>query len=141
MGPSARKIVVHTDLLVDFLTHRSRGTSALRRMMSHSFCYTTVFNAIELFALAGSERESRLVAEALSSLKILGLNAKNAPAYGRLFASAKKTGVLNLLVAGLCIESKLPLVTGKASEFRGIRALKVMTPAQLEKACRAARPR
>ncbi len=133
MAPAARKIIVHTDVLIDFLTHRSRGRSVLRQIMSRSFCYTTVFNAIELFALARSEREKRAVAEALSSMKILGLNAKNAPAYGRLFASPRKAGTLDLLVAGLCIESKLPLVTGKASDFRGIRGLKVLTPAQLER--------
>ena len=141
MAQVARKVVVHTDLIVDFLTHRGRGTPALRRIMSECFCYTTVFNAIELFALAGTARESRAIAEALSSLKILGLNAKNAPAFGRLFASAKKAGTMELLVAGLCIETKLPLVTEKTAAFRGIRGLTVVTPARLERDERRARTR
>lgn len=136
--PAPRKVVVHTDILIDYLTHRTAGTPALREIMSRCFCYTTVFNAIELFARARSERESRAIAEALSSMKILGLNAKNAPAYGRLFAKAAPARTMDLLVAGLCIESRLPLVTGKASEFRGIRGLKVVTPARLAREHRTA---
>lgn len=130
MADGARKIVVHTDVLADFLTHSGGGRSALRDIMAHRFCYTTVFNAIELFSIARTAREARAVAEALSAMKILGLNAKHAPKFGALFASAKRAGTMNLLVAGLCIESRLPLLTARPSEFRGIRGLTVVTPAE-----------
>ena len=97
------------------------------------FCYTTVFNAIELFALAKTKRESRAVEEALSAMKILGLNAKNAPNYGDLFASARRPRTMDLLTAGLCLESKLPLLTANPEAFQGIRGLVLVTPAQLGK--------
>lgn len=138
MGARTQKIVVHTDILLDHLAHRPPGRSVLREVMSRMFVYTTVFNAIELFALARTKEESRTVEEALSALKILGLNAKHAPRYGDLFASQARGKALDLLTAGLCLESKLPLLTSAPGGFRAIRGLVVVTPAELRDRHKAA---
>ncbi len=98
--------------------------------MSLFFCYTTVFQAMELFALAESQRERRIMEDAMSAMKILGMNPKNAALYGKLFAKSPKSDALAVLTAGLCIESRLPLLTGNAKEFRGIAGLKIV-PARL----------
>jgi predicted nucleic acid-binding protein len=130
---TAKKVVVHTDVLIDFLTHAQREESLFRKVMSRYFCYTTVFQAIELFSLARTERQQKAVIETLSALKILGLNAKNAPKFGLLFSKNPETSRMNLLIAGLCMESKLPLFTAQPSRFSGVKGLQVLTPADLEK--------
>ena len=85
---SVSKIVVHTDV---FLSHLSgdRSPSLLRVAMGRFFCYTTVFQAIELFSLARSENEVRLVEDSMAAMKLLGLNPKNARTYGALLAARK----------------------------------------------------
>ncbi len=130
---TAKKVVVHTDVLIDFLTHTQGKESLFRRVMSRYFCYTTVFQAIELFSLARTERQQKAVKEMLSAMKILGLNAKNAPKFGMLFSKNPDMSTMDLLIAGLCMESKLPLFTVQPSRFRGVKGLQVVTPADLEK--------
>jgi predicted nucleic acid-binding protein len=35
---------------------------------------------------------------------------------------------MDLLVAGLCLESGLPLLTNRSRDFRGIKGLKIVRP-------------
>ncbi|MGB2867486.1 MAG: PIN domain-containing protein [Bacteroidota bacterium] len=132
-----KKIVVDTDIFLEHLLHKSpgEGSSLLRILMRGYFCYTTVFNAIELFSLCRTEAESRAVEDSLHAVKILGLNAKSARRIGLLFspARAKRTRDLDTLIAGLCHESRLPLVTISTGRYRGIRPLQVLPARQLLK--------
>jgi len=125
-GLSVPKIVVHTDVLLGHL-NGGRGPSVLRRAMSMVLCYTTVFNAIELLSLAATRAEREVVEEALGAMKVLGLNPKNAPHYGELLAGAPAVSRWNVLIGGLCVESRLPLLTDRASDFRGLRGLQVVS--------------
>ena len=120
------KVVVHSDVILDHLLHRQPNASVLRLAMMKFFCYTTVFNAIELFSLARTAKEVHAVEDAMSAMKILGLNAKQAKRYGDWFAHKRSATVINKLVAGICMESKLPLVTGNVNDFRGIRGLSII---------------
>lgn len=121
------RIVVGTDILEEHV----RGTqspSVLRIAMGRFLCYTTVFNAIELLANAVSESERRVLIDAMGALKILGLNAKHAVRYAGLFRRHPLRGKLNLLVAGQCCESKLPLLTRRKDVFRRISGLTLLAP-------------
>lgn len=119
------KIVVHTDVLFDHLT-TADYPSALRIAMQKFFCYTTVFQAIELFAAAKTEVEVQAVEHCMAALKVLGMNPKNARRYGQLLAGKKSTRAWNVLIAGLCIDSRLPLLTDRTREFRGIAGLTIV---------------
>jgi predicted nucleic acid-binding protein len=122
-----RKIVVDTGLLADHLLQRS-GVSLLRSIMGKFFCYTTVFNAIELFALARSEKEIHAVNDMMNAMKILGVNSKSSAALGTLLAKTRQKKVPDVvaLIAGVCIESKLPIVTLNPKRFFSVREIKVI---------------
>ena len=122
------KLVVHTDIILDHLTCASGEASVLRRTMEHYFCYTTVFNAIELFSLARTPTEKEAVNRSLGAMKILGLNAKGAPEYGMLLAGRSNPSYDKALVAGLCIESRLPLLSLRPQDFRWAKGLRLMSP-------------
>jgi predicted nucleic acid-binding protein len=94
--------------------------------MQKFFCYATVFQAIELFSLARSEKEYAAIEDAMSALKLLGLNPKNAKKYGALLDSAKGVDRWNVLIAGLCIDSRLPLLTDQKKGFRRMKELLVV---------------
>jgi len=127
---NGQKIVVDTDVILEHLVHRE-GPSLLRNAMNLFFGYTTVFNAIEAFSAARSEKEIQAVDDAMSAMKVLGLNAKSAKAIGKIFpdVNAKRQQDLPVLIAGVCRESKLPIVTMNPKRFSGIRQLRVI-PAQ-----------
>ncbi len=125
-----RRIVVGTDVVLEHL-RGTRRPSVLRRAMSLYFCYATVFTAIELFEGARTARERQAVRDAMAAMKILGLNPRNAPLHAALFKKHRNRRQIDLLVAGLCIESGLPLLTGRTEEFGTIRGLTVMAPDDL----------
>lgn len=126
---SVPKIIVHSDVFVEHLCGE-RHPSILRQAMSKFFCYITVFEAIDLFSMAKSTREYMAVEDSMSAMKILGLNAKNARHYGQLLAAAKRLERWNVLVAGLCLESRLPILTDRKRDFRGVKEL-VVVPTKL----------
>ncbi len=119
------KIVVHSDVLFGHL-RATEHPSILRITMQKFFCYTTVYQAVELFAAARTDAEVRAVENCMAAMKVLGMNPKNAPKYGQLLAGKKSTSAWNVLVAGLCLDSRLPLLTDMKKEFRGIPGLRII---------------
>jgi predicted nucleic acid-binding protein len=124
---NAPRIIVHTDVIAAHL-QSSRSPSVLRQAMSQFLCYTTVFQAIELFSMAPSAREVGLVEDALGAMKILGLSARGAKTYARLIAQGYPRTRWDMLIAGLCLESRLPLLTSRRADFRGVDGLVIVTP-------------
>lgn len=134
-----KKIVVHTDVFLGHLAGE-RSPSVLRVAMRRSLCYTTVFQAIELFSLARTEREVREVENTMAAMKLLGVNPKNARLYGKLLAARRRNSLhegrvseWSILIAGLCIESRLPLLTERKREFAGIKGLQIISPRMIVK--------
>jgi predicted nucleic acid-binding protein len=126
--------VVDTDLFINHMlfhppARRTESISPLRKIMSSFFCYTTVFNAIELFSLAQSEAEVRAIEDTLQAVKILGLNGRSAKSVGIGFGKirTKRVRDFDALIAGVCVESRLPLVSGRAKRYRGIPNLTVIS--------------
>lgn len=130
---SLQKIVVHTNVFLDYVVQDHKNESVLRLAMQKFFCYTTVFNAIQLFALARTEKERRVIEDSMSAMKILGLNAKNAKKYGGWVARGMKLPRMNTLVAGICLDSKLPVLTLQPDEFRGVKELVVVKGSLVKK--------
>ena len=126
-----KKVVVDTDILIGHVVHTDASeASDLRRLLGMFFCYTTVFNAIESFGLCRTDAERTAIERSMNALKILGLNAKSGKNLGTLFSSYPKRDGLHLLIAGVCLESKLPLITGRKRLFQGIPGIKVLSPRQ-----------
>ena len=98
--------------------------------MSEFFCYTTVFNAIELFSLCESPKERAVVENVLYALKVLGLNGKSAKNVGVFLRQSRNSGRRDIeaLIAGVCLESRLPLLTASPARYKGIRSLKLVSP-------------
>ncbi len=139
---SPRKVVIDTDIILGHLTleHSDPGAvrSLMRKAMSEFFCYTTVFNAIELFELCETPRQMLAAESALSALKILGMNGKSGRSLGAVLRRARKRGLrdFDTLIAGVCVESRLPLMTGRPKNYRGVKSLKVIPAKQAVVAAR-----
>lgn len=118
-----RKIIVDSDVITDHLVTET-SPSLLRKLVSEYFCYTTVFNAIELFSAARSEKEIQAVDDAMSAMKVLGVNSKSAKNIAKNFSQSKET--LTGLIASVCIESKLPIVTLAPNRYKKFKSLEVI---------------
>jgi predicted nucleic acid-binding protein len=131
------KLVVDTDVVLDHLRARS-SPSVLRTVMREVLCYTTVFNAVELFGRVRNAAERRAVVDALGAMKILGLNAKTAPGIGAILRKGRRRPLQAVLIGGLCKESRLALLTGRPEQYRGIRGLVVIPSRGIRPGRRAA---
>lgn len=122
----AGRVVLHTDVFISHLTARTGGPTAFRSALGKYFCYTTVFNAMQLFGTARTKKERLAVEDVLSAVKILGVNGRNAKKFSKLDGVTGKTIPYCAMIAGICVEARLPLLTARASEFRkypGVRIL------------------
>jgi predicted nucleic acid-binding protein len=120
------KVIVDTDVIRDHLTGGDHP-SVLRGALQTYFCYTTVFNAIELFTLARNAREREAAEDALGAMKVLGLNARSAPRVGRLARHRNRRVPLALLIAGIAVESGLPILTGRPRLYNNVRGLQTIS--------------
>jgi len=125
-----KKIVVDSSIIAEHLTTVNKE-SMLRTLSKEYFCYTTVFNAIELFAVSNSLKETQAIEDAMSSLKVLGVHPKSAKNMAAIVSSSQRD--FSALIAGVCIESKLPIVTLNANRFSGIKKLEVYSIKDLAK--------
>jgi predicted nucleic acid-binding protein len=124
-----RKVVLDSDILASHLTAPPSEFTALRSALSEYFCYTTVFNAVELFAAARTASEKRKVEDVLSSLKILGMNGRNAKKFAALEGFGRASVPLETMIAGICIEARLPLMTARRGAYGKYRNLKIVRAA------------
>lgn len=117
------KVVIDSDIIAEHLITNEQE-SELRRISREKFCYTTVFNAMELFAAARTVKEKRAVRMAMDALKVLGVNPKSAERMGPMLAG--NAGMSASLIAGVCRESGLPLLTMHPERYAGIRGITVI---------------
>lgn len=118
-----KKIVVDSSIIADHLI-TEQNESILRGLSKEYFCYTTVFNAIELFAVSKSLKETQAIEDALSAMKVLGINSKSAKNIAAVVSSTTRD--FSALIAGVCIESKLPILTLNPKRFSRIKNLQVV---------------
>lgn len=123
-----KKIVVDSSIIAEHLTTEN-SESILRKLSQKYFCYTTVFNAIELFAAAKSLKETEAIQHAMNALKVLGINPKSAKNIATVVSSSRKGNAA--LIAGICIESNLPIVTSNPKRFKSIKKIEVMNLLQV----------
>jgi predicted nucleic acid-binding protein len=97
--------MIDTDILLDHVLHGS-GPSNLRRAMNAFFCYTTVFNAVEAFAAARSDKEIQAIDDAMSAMKVLGFSAKSSKAVGKIVAGVSGRSLHRKQIAACDNESK-----------------------------------
>ncbi len=126
-----KKVIVDTDVLVDYLLADETVEPVLRKLMRSFFCYTTVINAAALLALASSKKQRTVMEDLLGGLKILGINARSSILFGRLLRSYPRLSVNDCYIAGICLESRLPLCTLTPRRFSAVRKLKVLSISSL----------
>ncbi|MDA0986903.1 MAG: hypothetical protein O3A55_04805 [Bacteroidetes bacterium] len=122
-----KKIVIDSDIIVEHLTVK-KYPSILRKLLSKYFCYTTVFNAIELFSKCKTDLDRQSMAKAMSCIKLLGMNPKPSISFGKTYAKGQKKNIKETytFIATLCIEAKLTLATLRPTKYSWIKNLQIL---------------
>ena len=128
-------VFVETDVLCDFLVTGQQIRSALRTLVRLCVCYTSVLNATELLAAASHEMERSIVRNLLNGVRVLGFHQRYAETFAQIFSNQKeKKNVITLrssMIAGMCLQNKLTLVTYRISAYNQIDGLTLLPAHQI----------
>ena len=129
------RICIDTGPLIAFLKGRNPGAAAVERAVQELDCFVTVITAYEL--LFGVARARRQIGEdaLLGNMHSLPLDItaarRAAQLHDQLIRHNQDIGVKDVLIAAICLEHELPLLTLNEEHFRRVSELTVVTVAEL----------
>ncbi len=127
--------VLDSDLLIAFLNGEKDAFRAVKKLEDGlETAATTIFNAQELLYGAlltkNSSENYGLTREFLLNFKILDYDFESMEKSVELRASLKKSGepigLMDEMIAGICLRNKANIITRNKKHFSRIRGLKVM---------------
>ena len=129
------RLCIDTGPLIAFLKGRNPGAAAVEHAVREMDCCVTAITAYEL--LFGVARARRQIGEdaLLGTLQTLPLDIaaarRAAQLHDELIRHNKDIGIKDVLIAAICLEHKLPLLTLNQEHFGRVPDLTVVTPAEI----------
>jgi len=129
------RLCIDTGPLIAFLKGRNPGAAAVERAVREMDCCVTAITAYEL--LFGVARARRQIGEdaLLGTMQTLPLDIaaarRAAQLHDELIRYNKDVGIKDVLIAAICLEHNLPLLTLNQEHFGRVPELTVVTPAEI----------
>ncbi len=126
------QFLIETDILREYLVAAKGEETILRKALSNGVCYTTMYNALELFRAAGGKDENDAVMQRLMVVRVLGFNSRYAQSFAESAQEIEnRTGIVlsqrELLIVGMAKASKLTIVTNDLYErYRSVGIVSVV---------------
>jgi len=128
-------IVVDTDVLIDYFSGVSPGAEAVAQLLREERLAITALTLFELACGAQTEEQLEdleLLARAARLVSLDGPSALRAGAvYRELRAAGRLLEIADLLIAGCCLASGLPLLTRNTAHFSRVKGLKLVTAEEI----------
>jgi tRNA(fMet)-specific endonuclease VapC len=128
-------LCIDTGPLIAFLKGREPAASAVSRAVQEANCFVTVITAYEL--LFGVARARHQIGEEslLGVMQILPLDEKAARRaanlHDQLIRQNNDIGIKDVLIAAICLEQELPLLTLNERHFKRVSGLRILSPAEI----------
>ncbi|HEY6171510.1 MAG TPA: hypothetical protein VIX80_04535 [Candidatus Kapabacteria bacterium] len=108
-----KQFLIETDVLGEYLVSRN---SLLRTALLEGVCYTTMYNALEIFRLAKNEAEREVLKNMLSVVRVLGFNYRYAEQFALIIKEIEEKSDTEItqretLIIGMAKTSKLTILT------------------------------
>ncbi|MBI2676017.1 MAG: type II toxin-antitoxin system VapC family toxin [Candidatus Aenigmarchaeota archaeon] len=128
------RIVVDSDILVNFLRNKKEEVELLKRMSRQATLATTDINAFELYygAYKSSKQDENLAATKglLNSLLLLSTSEDSMEMAGKIITDLEKRGkpmeIRDLLIGSICLTNSIALLTGNRRHFENMEGLKII---------------
>ena len=110
------QFLIETDVLREYLIAVPGEETTLRKALALGVCYTTMYNALELFSAAISKLETDTVSQMLLVVRVLGFSARYAQNFAEIAQEVALRTNLQLteretMVLGMARTSKLTILT------------------------------
>jgi len=129
------RLCINTGPVIAFLKGRDPGASAVEHAVRTLDCFVTVITVYEL--LFGVARARRQIGEdaLLGALQTLPLDMaaarRAAQLHDELIRHNKDIGIKDVLIAAICLEHQLPLLTLNERHFERVPGLTVVTATEM----------
>ena len=126
----APKVVVDTDIIIDYLRKRQPGAELLKRAYLKYHLHVTSITVYELLYGVQKSGKANLINRLLTYVTVLTFDEaaanKAAALHYSLTSKGLDIGVKDALIAGICEAHKLPLLTRNVRHFNRISNLKLL---------------
>lgn len=128
------RICLDTTVLIGYLNGREPSASAVEKAVKECNCNVTTITVYELlFGIARAKKE--IGEEALlSAMTVIPFNDNAARRadnlHSDLISQNKDIGAKDVLIASICLENDLPILTTNEKHFLRVQGLRVFTAAQ-----------
>ncbi len=131
MGYEAGKVVMDTDVLIDYLRGKNPAVEVVRRLAEQGAeLATTAVNVFELSWGAARLGRMREVEDLVEALTVLDLTVKEALKAGEEIAYLSSIGltveIRDVLIGVIARENGYTLLTGNTRHFKVLRGLEVV---------------
>ncbi len=131
------RVVVDTDLLIDYFAGVSPGTEAIAQLLREDRLAVTTLSLFELACGAQTPDQIRDLELLLQAVSLIPLDAAAALRAGAVYRQLKAKGQLieipDLLIAGCCLAAEMPLLTRNRAHFQRIEGLALPTASDILK--------
>ncbi|GAK54550.1 133aa long hypothetical virulence-associated protein [Candidatus Moduliflexus flocculans] len=127
------RICLDTTALIGYLKGREPIALSVEKAVKECSCFVTAVTVYEL--LFGVARAKKEIGEdaLLGIMTVLPFHnaaaRRSADLHVELIHSNKDIGIKDVLIAAICLENNLPILTTNDQHFCRVRGLKVLTPA------------
>ncbi len=131
------RVVIDTDVLVDFLRGNREATLLVNRLEEQKYLLaTTTINEFELYYGAhkstGSDKAIVQIRQLLGRLVVLPLSSKSAQRAGHIYAELEKQGqpigLRDTMIGAIAQTRHCSVATRNVSHFKKIGGLAIITP-------------
>lgn len=123
-------MVIDTDVIIKHLRAKDKIQTTFTKTLLRYKCYTTFITEYEIYIGAKTERHLEDADAVFAVLKVIenpfGAAKTAALKLNELLAKGVQVGIMDALIAGICIFHKLPLLTENIQHFNNFSGLKIL---------------
>lgn len=135
VGGNHGRVVVDADVLIDYFAGVSPSLEAVERLLQEDRLVVATLTLFELACGVQTQEQLQDVELLMLAAQVIELNETAALRAGVLYRKLRAQGQLieisDLLVAGCCLATDLPLLTRNVEHFRRVPQLKLVEAGQL----------
>lgn len=125
-----RLVVADTDVVIDFFTGSGPYAELIAGLIKKDLLALTSITVFELYAGVSGSKRLEQIDDIVSLAKIFPLGTEEALAsvgiYNELKKDGKLIGIQDILIAGVCLACKQPLLTRNRDHFSRVSGLKLV---------------
>jgi tRNA(fMet)-specific endonuclease VapC len=129
------QLCLDTNALIAFLKGREPGASAVEKAVKDYACYVTAITVYELlFGVARAKQEigEQALLGVMTVLPLSDTAARRAAnLHADLISRNQDIGIKDVLIAAICLQHGLPILTANHQHFSRVPGLTVIKPSEL----------